>query len=104
VRLSAAALIGWYLMVPPIVPLPFGKDTVGMIAHDDAPFSQWTLLRSYDTATSCMAERDARAEAAKHEVTTAPSNDSDLRGQLLSATENRSVQCIATDDPRLKGN
>ena len=97
---AALALVGWYLMVPPIVVRTLGN-MIGMDADQSAPLSQWTIFRSYDTASSCMAERDARMKAFGHDPVTAPSDSSDLRGKLYSSALNRSAQCISTDDPRL---
>jgi len=80
---AALALLGWYLMTPPIVSTsPFRIDL-------DAPLSRWDIQESFDTAEDC--ENLYMQLADKH-----PKNSQeDLRY--------RTGHCIATDDPRLKG-
>jgi hypothetical protein len=49
---AALALVGWYLMVPPQIPLPGGK--LGIGAPDtNAPLSEWSILDTFDSATEC---------------------------------------------------
>jgi len=101
----ALALVGWYLMVPPIkccsrdpsspdYDLLCGdtKEEGGTAvvmnkcgADKSASLSSWETKHVYDTAIEC------NGAAAKTIVRT-------IFGDAIQA------QCIATDDPRLKGN
>jgi len=82
---AAVALMGWYLMVPPLI----GNYAI----KTDAPFSQWVIVKKFDTASDCEREKAAR------------------KAKILPRTGARGVvpfcrdcflECIATDDPRLK--
>jgi hypothetical protein len=96
------ALVGWYLMVPPnqagwdcgqsfaavLSHQLFGTGDDKLCAHYsslpdlDAPLSQWTDIASYDTAAQCHA-----------------ADLEQMKGGGLAVWK-----CVASDDPRLKGN
>ena len=85
---AALALVGWYLIVPPL-------------NRPRAAMGEWTIFKSFDSADLCQAERDREVEwAAKGENS----------GKYLTLhTKSRNAQfdgtaaqCIASDDPRLK--
>jgi len=79
---AALALVGWYLMVPPLFPhskSPFARD-------DSLPLSRWKLINSFDTAAECKTE--------EHRLMDSPVKTASAIGAA--------AQCIATDDPRLK--
>jgi hypothetical protein len=98
---AALALVGWYLMMPPINP---STDNERL----DAPVSEWVIDSSYDSAQECqqaihtlqrslMPPRGASAESVRSQAAKA--------GQHARATDyERAIAaiCIATDDPRLK--
>jgi len=94
----ALALVGWYLMVP-----PFHLDKTGVIdaVNDYAPISTWERLRSYDAIADCEADRRKNIEATKQML-----GQRNLAGNLgaLRILDAEDAQCIATNDPRLKGN
>ena len=74
---ALGVLAGWYLMVPPSV---FGPK--GEIVIADAPVSRWKVLHVYDAANAC--DREMLRERAQD-----------------NKTEDNTVSCIATNDPRL---
>jgi hypothetical protein len=84
----AFALVGWYLMVPP------SEDA----NHIDpsVPLPKWVVLRAFDTAAAC----DEAQDQLRYRV-------SRLNLQIpvaLAASEAAEFsQCVASDDPRLKG-
>jgi len=79
----ALALVGWYLMVPPLDNLK-------------APISAWEISASYDTAEQCSLEQQRFFD-------TATKQRSLNLGKLRAGNEAiLHAQCIATDDPRLK--
>jgi len=86
---AAFVLVGWYLMVPPM--------------HDDdwglsAPLGEWKTAGVYDSANDC--------ERARVEYQTISRGNRILREHsdpLKLEKFIEDVQCIATDDPRLKG-
>jgi hypothetical protein len=88
---AALALVGWYLMFAPT-----GSDDFPNIK---APLSTWQQRHSYDKASECEDDKVKSIDslvsdfAKKHpdEVAQWPPGWSD-------------PLCIATDDPRLKGN
>jgi hypothetical protein len=83
---AALALVGWYLMMPPL-----GPD--GRI-QKYAPLSQWEISSSYDSADDCEKVRLVAS------------------GWMPGANEKKTAHtprgdaaiCVASDDPRLKGN
>src|SRR5882724_6408228 len=90
---AALALVGWYLMIPPLT------NRTGPIERE-APLVKWETWTSFDTAAECQARIETLTGAAigrlKAQTAAAatPQRIMDLR--LLSA------QCVANDDPRLK--
>ena len=83
---AALALVGWYLMLPPV--RPDGS------ANADAPLSKWKTSNTYDTPDECKKVL------------------SGLRGgwvgyanghELNYPSQKETAACIASDDPRLKG-
>ena len=87
----ALALVGWYLMMPPVVPAGNGWLTWDA----DAPLSQWKTIGSFDTAIQCQADLRARREAARTRTGKAGNGLRKFAGTL---------RCVGSDDPRLKGN
>jgi len=85
---AALAFVGWYLMMPPLAVTQ--KQWERFI---NMPLSNWDIAQSFDTAKECEAERKTRRD----EVPRIPGKIVPLvlRPSLM-------VQCIATDDPRLK--
>lgn len=82
---AAFALIGWYLMSPPMQ---------GGWSHESAPLSQWEIIGSFDTAKECnmILQDDAESRAT---ITTLATPEPLLRASAMA--------CFATEDPRLKG-
>jgi hypothetical protein len=96
---AALAIVGWYLLMPPITMEGDKANVDGSV-----PLSQWDRGdRVYDTESACeemRAKLSAIAESHKNWIgrsgSVAAAND---RYVLLT-----NQRCIATDDPRLKGN
>jgi hypothetical protein len=83
---AALAFVGWYLLAPAAYPA-----TNGMLRWDAAaPLSRWKVVKSFDSATQCEAERLKRQRAVEIE------NKTSVRDFV------ESFQCIASDDRRLK--
>ncbi len=93
---AALALVGWYLMAPPPNQNPNRPQAV---IDGTAPLSKWWHLDEFDTAKECKTVREQGREQAKHSGIDTP----DRAKELLYAQRTLS-ECIATDDPRLKGN
>jgi hypothetical protein len=94
---AAVAFVGWYLMTPPTN------------EHDNSdprlPLHQgWNIYGRFDTASECQSARLGEI------VKTSVQLEKSKRGGLLESAllaEGESLmasRCIATDDPRLKGN
>jgi len=91
---AALALIGWYLMIPPVS----GDRTNSFKLLRKAPLSEWTILNVFDSADSCSRHREqVRALGLKTANKLSESLRAVYDADVLS-------ECIATDDPRLKGN
>ena len=114
---AALALVGWYLMMPPVI---HEEDWQQQHVHPTTvPLSEWFTWNSFDTADACTKARSALIARASRGVL----NDYDrwLAGRpsseglldewantysISSANMDAYGQslCVATDDPRLKGN
>jgi hypothetical protein len=85
---AALALVGWYLMAPPVT---FeAKDK--MITHPEAALDEWDHEGSYGNANDC-----AEALEDWHKQWDPP-NQSDLEHRRMAWA----AHCVATDDPRLR--
>ncbi|HTQ24327.1 MAG TPA: hypothetical protein VMI09_06490 [Candidatus Binataceae bacterium] len=79
-------LCGWYLMYPPRTTYSIKSHSIGSLRNTSAPLSRWTMLGSFDTAVECD-----KALVANGGGQGSSRNEADLI-----------LQCIASDDPRLK--
>ena len=78
---AALALMGWYPIVPPVSsPSP------------DTPLSQSRVVKEYSDKEECEIQVVANQDYAKQEP----------NGQDWARNPRTFVQCIATNDPRLK--
>jgi hypothetical protein len=97
-RIDRHRLFGWYLMRPPIRTV--GKTLLGPqpIETEDvkAPLSQWTIVETFTTEKECEAHRHPALPGFYY----GPGGG----GMPMPIITGQSDQCIATDDPRLKGN
>ena len=78
------ALVGWYLMIPPRT--AHDQQT----SDDRAPLASWFVFSAHDTVHECEGAKFFNRE--RHKGSGDP-----MKAALDSA------QCIATDDPRLRG-
>ena len=97
---AALAVIGWYLMVPPV------QDKDGV--QYNAPIAKWGIQHVFDSAMECdVAMQRWRSRASKvwdalNGKKPLPHN-SDLDLPLEKVNQMGACECIASDDPRLKG-
>jgi hypothetical protein len=78
---AALALVGWYLMVPPLT-------SDGKQFDANVPLAQWDARMAFDNASDCENTLYALIKDA---------SEDNLTHQQL-----RHSRCIASDDPRLK--
>jgi hypothetical protein len=100
---AALALVGWYLMVPP-VRQPKGESPY---LDEHAEYRDWKIVHTFKSQDDCEASRDMIAKATRRgEPIIFP--DDDPRPPRADPapwfTQQSEIECIATDDPRLKGN
>jgi hypothetical protein len=76
---AALALVGWYLLGPPLLRGQDGK----LHVQKNVPLSHWEIMRFADSEQTCKLLRSIHA------------------GPVLSDQQAASI-CIANDDPRLK--
>ena len=113
---AALALVGWYLMIPPMV---HKENWPPVNPVPTAPLGKWFTWNWFDTADACTKERSALIARGEGNAFNdyrrwlagrEPSDD--LLDEWTSAYSlvyaineaNHRSMCIATDDPRLKGN
>jgi hypothetical protein len=89
---AALALVGWYLLFP-----PFNQwlDYQGVSAYHGAAFRNWQRFATLDTQQNCERMKDQLREQF----------DKDQKEPVLNRMQYdlRLSQCMAADDPRLKG-
>jgi hypothetical protein len=96
---AALALVGWYLMAPPVQE----KDGV----QYNAPIAKWDIQHVFDSAAECdVAMQRWRSRAKKvwdalNSKKPLPHN-ADLDLPLEQVNQMGACECIASDDPRLK--
>jgi len=91
---AALALVGWYLLMPPMPVEPSG-----LLGPPDlrAPLSKWDQEGEYDHVGDCQSEIfQIRNYSLDSKIK--PKN----RGAANAALAILNARCIATDDPRLK--
>jgi hypothetical protein len=93
---AALALVGWYLLAPPVQEGSDGSGKTFYWANDKAPLPEWRQIGSYDAAQACDAAKW------KHLADTARTTDTKSDYQSAFVLSDSAAQCIATDDPRLK--
>ena len=125
---AALALVGWYLMMPPLNPSS-GIDSLSVWLNPDAqvlrrcdpeaPLSQWVEFKAYQEASECSRAQESTLEKAMKpdddpwpdELTAFfqsryPQLESFSKLGPLTQKEllrcPKFARCIATDDPRLK--
>jgi len=109
---AALALVGWYLIFPPIVceknrpPVQEGNaTTLHQPCEPDAsrPISEWTIAVPFDTAEACLqkVQEFQDGTAAKKVGEKAEQKDPGIKNWLAGGGL-ADAQCVATDDPRLR--
>jgi hypothetical protein len=83
---AALALVGWYLMTPPL-------RSPGGELEPDAPIARWRSAHAYDSAGECEKAKESFIKSAERE--TSAESDKLFSGAILQS------QCVASDDPRL---
>jgi hypothetical protein len=68
----------------------------------NAPFSEWEIQESFDSADACPAALVKHIHWAEDQVAHAKFETEATRNAFR--WQNDKVKCIATEDPRLKGN
>ena len=108
---AALALVGWYLILPPMMmPCPSKhppKHPPPLSFDGDAPLSRWNAVRSFDSAGDCEKELKAMIQRTADPKFTVvvPANmntDEISHSRRSMITRDISAKCVATDDPRLK--
>jgi hypothetical protein len=92
---AALALVGWYLMVPPVIKTNSAEYS-GYKADFDSPLSRWQVNSAFDSASACNSLSAALVFKGERDMKKTHGLDWAIAQSL---TQN---QCIATDDPRLK--
>jgi hypothetical protein len=86
---GALSLIGWYLMIPLVVS---GGGTI--YADRRVPLTRWKIGRTFDTEQHCLHAKAEAVEAAKREQ---------CEAEAYALEASYYSECVAGDDPRMKG-
>jgi hypothetical protein len=85
-HVTALALVGWYLMIPPST-LPPG------VAYKE-PLRKWRIVQGFDTADDCQDFLGTFSEDSQQKQA--------LNMLEPAYRDYMFAECVATDDPRLK--
>ena len=91
-QIAGIVLLGWYLMVPPLVNEPYKVDT-------EAPLTSWKVYQTFQTADQCKESLSA-AKTKYNNTATAPIGTI-KRGSRALALQMVFGQCVSSDDPGL---
>ena len=100
---AALALVGWYLMLPPM-------NEKGVYTQDS--ISDWDHVGSYDSAAECdqtaRQMQDGIAAIGDQEFKERSQREAAQNGKMAISRADAlkrayAAQCVASDDPRLKG-
>jgi hypothetical protein len=89
---AAFALAAWFLMMPP--PKPVGDH---FKTNFSAPLSKWTRVRRFDLQSQCETTREAYQQKPTGNLVI-------MLGAAEAQATTKASQCVAGEDPRLKGN
>ena len=95
---AALALVGWYLMTPPLNSIePLSPPRFGFSwktpNHASPPLKTWDIRHRYDKAQDCS--------NAKHQQVQSAIKGQDSNLPLLTRLALAVAKCITSDDPRL---
>jgi hypothetical protein len=94
-RAAALALAGFYLMSPPVTERPM------LVINTNLPMSDWDNHGTFNSKEQC--EKGKADLIAQNPTPSGRWNPSDALRNFQNEAIHQ-AQCIATDDPRLKGN
>lgn len=92
---AALVLVGWYVMCAPYKNVCWFSSSKDCVQPDnDAPLSHWkhAWYQAYDKAADCIAEAQETEKVGERMNKAQGIDDSSM------------CDCVASDDPRLKGN
>jgi hypothetical protein len=101
---AALALVGWYLMIPPVFsPMEQHPRSFNSLS---APPNKWDIWAKFDSESECEKEKEhLRTEAPIRLKFAREHPDQDPNGNIVAVSEAwQLAECVAADDPRLKGN
>jgi len=98
---TALALVGWYLMAPPIQ-----HEGSRTFVNVEASLGDWEIIHKYDSADDCQDGKDALpAELLATVPTPEPGRSKVDQAKIYGLIDDRAfgAKCVANDDPHLKG-
>ncbi len=90
---AALALVGWYLIGPP-VRQPKGEK---IYLDDHADYHEWKVLGTFPNYDKCELFREQIKQLFEQEIAEGRKKPNAWHTQQIDA------ECVATDDPRLRG-
>jgi hypothetical protein len=107
---AALALVGWYLMLPPLrQPSLIARASAWVFGghlvketDSDAPIATWVQSGEFESLNACKSQQDHLYADANRKIATPPISWQDLDDQAYLG-QLAFGHCIASDDPRLKG-
>ena len=89
---AGVALVGWYLIIPPLINAPSKIDT-------EAPLKTWKVYKKFNTEEECR--KSLSAAQSKYGHTAVAPSGSIERGTRAFALQMVFARCDSDDDPRL---
>jgi hypothetical protein len=99
---EALPLVRWYLMEPPV---GHCVSTMTREPCAEGPLSEWVVITTYDSATTCEYAKEQNAPKAQRYLADATRNrqrDTRVSTEQAVYMSYLAEKCVASDDPRLK--
>ena|SRR5208282_4211773 len=96
----ALALVGWYLMTPPVSTSYDGNKA---FVNSQAPIRQWKIGGTFGSSVDCEKAREKSQKNAQHDeehqLENAARMDANIDDRAIAAFEaSRLVKCVSTDE------
>jgi hypothetical protein len=85
--------VGWYLLLPPLVNVPYKVDT-------EAPLPSWKVHQTFDTREEC--DKSLLAAKTKYKHTATAPIGAIKKGTRPFALQMTFARCVSSDNPMLK--
>jgi len=100
IAVATLAVVGWSLMVPPS---RINKGTLVFDLNSAEPINHWEAWAKYDSEAACKDARQDWIDTTNNPMIPVPASKPKVDLRTIENLMATASQCVASDDPRLKG-